>query len=793
FLEQYRFAVDTAERLGFNMCLYDEYWFPSGAAGGLLEKNAPEALSKRLDLKVLEVQGPTAVQTVVPDGVLMSAVAMQADTLERVLLTPFITNEQLQWQAPAGPWRIMLFSCVRDGNRGLVDYLDPEAVQQFIALTYDKYYEALQPHFGKTIDSAFYDEPTMHWIEGGRAWTPAFNAKFQARHGYDPALLYPALWYDIGDDTAAARNALFGFRAELYAEGFIKTIQDWCTAHGIQLTGHQDQEEIVNPVGLCGDLILSFRYQDIPGIDQIFAYGRASKAYKVVSSAAYNYDQALVMTECYGAMDKMPISTLYKEAMDQFTKGINWMVPHAVWYDPVHITFPPELSYRTEAYGPALPAYNEYMGRLQRLLQPHGRHVADIAVLYPIATMQAGYRFGVGTPYTGGIIPPEADYMDVGEMLSLGVRRDFTYLHPTTLAENAEIEGREIVLQNKINRERFSVLLLPGSQTIAWETLQFARNFYEQGGVVIATTQLPDQSAEFGKGAAVREAIAAIFGQPTAQETGPRVSASSSWAGGGYDPALAVDGNRETRWNTAAQSGGNQWFEMAFDSEKTIATVVLHETFNRTTSFRIQTWDGEAWVECAKGGTIGHEKQIPIPSIKTTKIRLLIDSINSDCVSFDEIEVLDPQGKNLALAPVIIPQARLHASGGKSYFIPRPTAEVLQTVLDDALPGYDVAFADPLTVEGGNLSYIHKIVDGRDIYFFGNSSETPVDCTVWLRGEKQGESWNPHTGAIQAAVTETEQRPDGAYTALRLVLPPVESRFFVTNPGTPSSIPAETN
>ena len=37
------------------------------------------------------------------------------------------------------------------------------------------------------------------------------------------------------------------------------------------------------------------------------------------------------MTECYGGINDMPVVNLYKEAMDQFAKGINVMVPHAVW------------------------------------------------------------------------------------------------------------------------------------------------------------------------------------------------------------------------------------------------------------------------------------------------------------------------------------------------------------------------------------------------------------------------------------------------------------------------------
>jgi hypothetical protein len=72
----------------------------------------------------------------------------------------------------------------------------------------------------------------------------------------------------------------------------------------------------------------------------------------------------------------LPLPNPYKEAMDQFAKGINTMVPHAVWYDPATIVFQPDLSPGAPKYGPELPAYNQYIGRLQRMLQG-GRHVAD--------------------------------------------------------------------------------------------------------------------------------------------------------------------------------------------------------------------------------------------------------------------------------------------------------------------------------------------------------------------------------------------------------------------------------
>ena len=568
----------------------------------------------------------------------MSVVAMNSASLERIDLTRKVRDGALAWDVPAGSWKILFFACVPDGARGLVDYLEPESVKKYMALHRGTIPRGAVPHFGKTIDSVFYDEPTMHWVQGGRAWTPAFNEKFRRRYGRDPEPLYPVLWFDIGPETAAARNALFGFRAELYADGFVGTLQEWCPVHGVSLTGHQDQEEIVNPVGLCGDLMKCFRAQDIPGIDQIFQYGRASRAYKVVSSAAANFDRPLVMCECYGGTANMPVANLYKEAMDQFAKGINLFVPHAVWYDPATIVFPPELSYRDPTYGPALVAYNRYMARLQRILQ-QGRHVADIAVLYPIATLQAGYHFGVGVPYEGGIIPPEADYMDVGERLSLDVRRDFTYIHPDVLDQKCEVRGATLHLNNPRNFEDYRVIILPGSRRGQRRSLARIQAFYDAGGTVIATMRLPDQSSEPGQDASVVRIITAMFSRPpTTGETPP--------------------------WTS-----------------------------------------------------------------------------------------------------------RRNDRGGRAYFLSPPSATWrFWEVLDATLPDGDVVFEESPTVRNGNLSAIHKVVEGRDVYFFANSSETPVDCHVRLRGKLVLEEWDPHTGQIRRNASQ----PAGDSTRIHLVLPPVQ-------------------
>jgi hypothetical protein len=521
----YGAALEQARKLGLTLSLYDEYGFPSGSAGSqnssdtsLFAQRWPELTIKRLDKHEWETAGPARFQTNLPPGVLAALVAMNTVTLERLELSDTVRDGRLDWTVPAGAWKVMAFVCVKDGDP-ICDYLDPKAADRFIELTHQAYYDRFAEHFGTTIDSTFFDEPTLYRA-AGRTWTDTFNTQFMARHGFDPRPYYPALWYDLGPETQAARNYLFGFRAELYARGFTKRIQDWCRAHGITATGHQDQEEVVNPVSVSGDLMKCFQYLDMPGIDKIGGDRPAERFYKIVSSAAYNWDKSLVMSETYGAMGDLSWDEIYAVAMEQYTKGINVLIPHAVWYDDAQVTFKPELSWRSPIYAGRLPEFNTYLARLNVLLQNDDAHAAEVAVLYPIATLQGShYLDGPLGFYQGGVAVPEADYVDVGELLSVELGRDYTYLHPEVLAEKCLIEDGELVLPNQVHPGRFSVVILPGHRTIHWSSLRQIKAFYDQGGCVIATGQLPFKSAEFGHDHDVVQVVAAMFAS-TGSQTG---------------------------------------------------------------------------------------------------------------------------------------------------------------------------------------------------------------------------------------------------------------------------------
>jgi len=777
YFDLYGVAVKKARELGMFLTIYDEYGFPSGSGGAnngdgvpRFRNKYPEATLRRLDKHEDTVAGPGPYSKPLPPGKLMSIVAMNTANKERVDLTARASGGSISWSVPTGSWKIMTFVCVLDGDPN-VDYLEPDHVAKYIDMVYQPYYDKFGKDFGATISGAFYDEPTMYRAQG-RTWTDKYNEKFLAAHGFSPSPYYPALWYDIGPDTQAARNYLFGFRTELYASGYMKTVQDWCTAHGrISLLGHQDQENVKNPVGVSGDLMKCYKYQDVPGIDKIGWDNDPEGYYKVVSSVANNWDKAQVMTETYGAMGNLTWDRLYAIVMEQYAKGINNFVPHGVWYNLNNVTYLPELSYRNPRYADGLPAYNAYIGRLNVLLQATGRHVADIAVLYPIATLQAGYHFdGPLSPYSGGVNIPEADYVYLGELLATKVCRDFTFLHPEALDERCSVKGDRIALNNKINHEEYKVLILPGHRTIRWSNLKKIKEFYDNGGKVIATGQLPCQSAEFGHDWDVAMAIKQMF-----PRVGPQIlaTASSEWReSGAYEAAKAIDGSHDTRWAPADEQTKDWWLEVNFGKNEIFNSTVIKEAFNCVASYRIQYWNGNDWVTCATGGTIGATKTDTFSTVIASRIRLYIDRVSSGKPSIAEFEVYLSGGPNLAHSDApIIEQGK---KGSSAIYLNSPNETNLRQALGKALKLYDVE------IDGNQkLRYIHRIKGSTHVYFFANVGDTTTDAVVRLRGKIKPEVWDPHTARISVPEYSQTLEDDQPITKVRLTLNPVHSVFII--------------
>jgi len=664
YLQLYGSMIEKAGELGMTLSLYDEFGFPSGSVGAFAEgddnprfqKKYPELTIQRLDKTEEDIIGPVRYSKKIPDGTLMGVVAMETALKKRIDITGSVKDGNLTWDVPAGTWKLMIFTCVIDGTP-ISDYLNPETARKFTSMVHDVYYERFKKYFGPVIYGTFFDEPSMFHADF-RMWTPEFNSKFTAKFGFSPVLFYPALWYDIGPQTEQARSMMFGFRAELYALGFTKIVNDWSVAHGITATGHTAPEEAIVPANASGDLMKSFKYLEIPGIDKIGGYRYAERFYKLISSSAYNWDRTLVMSETYGAMPNyqepgdLTWNDMWSIANDQYSKGINMLIPHAVWYDNTKVTYKPELSHRNPLYADSLKAFTTYLSRLNVLLQAPGQHVADIAVLYPVHSLLADHYFykETGPANVDGYVDPanqfynnaisKIDYVSLGEWLINGTGLDFTYLHPEVLDERCRVSGNRLELTNKINCEKFGILIVPSCYLISLSNLRKIADFYNSGGTVLFTTRLPRK-------------------------------------------ALEVDGDKEVM-------------------------KIIGEIF--------PAYENDAW------------EFVP------------------------------------------------NANGGKACYIPEPDGLGLSEILFWA--NYDFDVSHPLN---SDIQYIHKIVDGRNIYFFANIGRGEISTELTLRGKMVLEEWDPHSGKISEAsfhhsVSSSSGTP---VTVVPVSLKPVHSVFLV--------------
>jgi hypothetical protein len=126
-----------------------------------------------------------------------------------------------------------------------------------------------------------------------------------------------------------------------------------------------------------------------------------------------------------------------------------------------------------------------------------------------------------------------------------------------------------------------------------------------------------------------------------------------------------------------------------------------------------------------------------------------------------------------------------NAAGGRAYFLPKVEPWVLQWVLGQVLPVRDVNIQEPIPLlkkgpdYDGALTYLHKVKNGQDIYFFANSTDKPVDTKVVLRGKKALRIWNPHTGDSQTAELTAGEANGQPVTTVHLVLPAVSALFYV--------------
>jgi hypothetical protein len=111
---------------------------------------------------------------------------------------------------------------------------------------------------------------------------------------------------------------------------------------------------------------------------------------------------------------------------------------------------------------------------------------------------------------------------------------------------------------------------------------------------------------------------------PAPLSQGKPTTASSTFDQPGYDPGRATDGDPNTRWASDFQARDG-WLAVDLGAEQEVARVWLCEIeWPETREFVLEVKQGDAWQEVARGTTIGADKSLEFPPVRTREVRLRV-------------------------------------------------------------------------------------------------------------------------------------------------------------------------
>src|SRR4051794_34779575 len=525
YLDRIRLAVEEAEKFGLKTWIYDEMNWPSGTADLRVLKERPDLSQRYLECIHMKVRGPWFACLTGGDSryvdfersTPVAAFAMGSDG-QIVDLTPNLSfSNVIPWEVPPGDWTLMYI--VEKRAEYYIDALDPEATAEFLRIGYEPYMEALDKAGVEPgqMPGFYTDEPAMHYFVTARdnaivPWTKDMFRRFHERHGYDLRRRLPDLFFNVSGDSGRVRHDFYTALSEFYADAYYRQIHEWCRARGVLFTGHLLYEEWLRQmIRVEGNIFRHYPHMDVVGVDHLYPIIGTSDlpaehvAMKVGSSAAHQLGSERLLCESFGGIFMDATMERMKWVADwEYVLGVNLLNPHGFHYTlegPRKRDWPPSMFYQYPWWG-QYGAFSEYISRLSHLLS-EGRHVARVAVIWPINAMFAAYRPQERTP-TGDRI--EYDLNALTDLL-LRVHHDFDYVDEEVLAAAGDEDGELLV-----GDERHALVVVPPMAHIRLATLERLERFVDSGGGVLGAVLLPAEAFDGNRLVDVRARVARLFG-----------------------------------------------------------------------------------------------------------------------------------------------------------------------------------------------------------------------------------------------------------------------------------------
>lgn len=448
-------------------------------------------------------EGQNIKRTLHTNGPRMSLVAVNDDDLTILDLRDFVHDDVLEWTVPEGNWNLEEYICEPDVESHFIDLMDYDLSSEYLKHTFGVLLQKLASSnsaSARETDASPIDLFIYRNIifagQNRRMWHPDFNRLFEEMYGFDPAPYYTLMFRDYRLYSKRYKCMFMTCRSKMLQDGYLKAAADYCKAHSIFCTGFPAESKATACSWLFGDGQTFHKYSSAPGISMPFAYLYGINGIRVASSAADMMGAETVTADLFNYFSLLTRDIIYREAMSVFVRGVNMVFAHlgedrakensdlvenenSVWGSIF-------------SKGDDLADFASFVTRVQTMLHG-GEHVSEAAIIYPIQTLHSlAYLYqsnfsGFEYPST----PENADYMEVMNNFLNYVGIDTIFLHPDFITDRAFTEDGVLYLNSDKNTMKFKMLILPSMTIISLKTLRVIKKYFNEGGKIIATDNLP--------------------------------------------------------------------------------------------------------------------------------------------------------------------------------------------------------------------------------------------------------------------------------------------------------------
>ncbi len=414
-------------------------------------------------------------------GKLLSAVIFNEERDEVIDLRRSIEDGRLIYDVPRGNWRAVQYVSVPDHDSDRPNILSYESSKGYLEAAYAIFADIFDGYMGTTITHLYYSGLAFKAINR-HDWSDSFNEVFRSHYGFDPAPYYPYLFTPDGNNAPRYKALFSDCRARMLREGYIRAAEDFAQSRGLSLIGTLSECKSTQCSPIMGDAMLNNTATPGAVMDRGYLYGINSV--KIAAGAAFGSAKRDIFVELYRNYKNNSFNTMLRDAAHIFARGANLPALH-------------------------LPAPNEdNREETSRLLRftatmrtclKNGRQVSDIAVVYPIYYLHSCvnmYSAEIsGFEYSD--TPADADYMNVINSICLCAGHDVTLLHPDVIARSAKPERDRLRLAGMSDEGGFRVVVLPAQRVASLTSMRVLRDYFDAGGRIIATGELPVRAFEF--------------------------------------------------------------------------------------------------------------------------------------------------------------------------------------------------------------------------------------------------------------------------------------------------------